>query len=999
MDRLLRAVLVVLLGALPSLAQPCRVHGTVVDAVTRAPLVGAHVTLTAGADTTPARRQATVATGSFAFGGLARGPYRLRFSMVGYEAVTLDTLVSGEEVRVGAITLRQAPIVMPEVTVVATIPPVEQVGDTLQYNSQAYKVKEDATAEELVARLPGVTVQNNTVTAQGETVGQVLVDRRRFFGDDPMVALRNLPAEVIDKIQVYDKLSDQAELTGFNDGQTTRTINIVTRTDRRQGRFGRVVGAAGSDSRYQVSGSVNRVQQQRRIVVLGQSNNVNEQNFTTQDFLGAMSGGGSGGRSGGGGFGGPGGGRGGRGGGGMGGPGGPGGPGGGGAGGSGGGGRSGSGGGPAGAQSGINATHALGLQYTDTWGTGLDADGSYFVDRTHNRRDQQTYREYYLTADTSQYYREANLNRATNLNHRASFRAEWALDSTNEVIFTPRLSVQSNTSRSQSDGLSWLEDQTLTSTSQSTNHTDVDGYSGSGQLVFRHRFARRGRTVSLQSSANLSDRQNDRYLQSSEQYNGAAPATSTVDQWARTLTDGHGLAASLAYTEPVGAVGQARFNYEVSSTHGDTDKRSYSANDSSGAYDLYYPAMSNVVSSGYLTHHVDAGYQVRRTALNMTLGLGLQSASLAADRTFPTQVKTRKAFWNLMPTASVQWGLSRRNSLQFMYRTATNPPAVGLLENTVDNTNPLQLSAGNPDLRPDYTQSMTLRYAKTQMQSMSSVFLMLSGSFTQDYIGTSLVVAGRDSVLEGGLTLKEGSQLSRPENLGTQRSLRVLGTCSRPVTRIRCTVNLNTGASYGRTPTRVNGARDEAATYSVTGGANLASNISRDLDFVVSYNANLDARQSTSGSQSVSRYVTHTISARCSWVAPGGITLRSDSRSQVYGRSQTSSDGNHTMWDLSLGKKLLRSGRGELAVQGHDLLQQGPSVSQSLGAGYAQEQRSNSLGRYVMVAFTYRLSAFPERRGSRRWGPDGRPPDVPPADMPPPNAPPPDTPPPEAPPP
>ena len=140
-----------------------------------------------------------------------------------------NIILTGKDLDLGILYLSQRAILMGEYVVNGLVPPVVQVGDTLQFNSKAFKLNVDASAEDLVSRLPGVTVENNTVKAQGEEIAQVFVDGKRFFGDDPMIALRNLPAEVIDKIQVYDKLSDQSELTGFNDGQTTKTINIFSR--------------------------------------------------------------------------------------------------------------------------------------------------------------------------------------------------------------------------------------------------------------------------------------------------------------------------------------------------------------------------------------------------------------------------------------------------------------------------------------------------------------------------------------------------------------------------------------------------------------------------------------------------------------------------------------------------------------------------------------------------------------------------------------------------
>ena len=200
-----------------------------------------------------------------------------------------------------------------EVVVKGKIVSAEQKGDTLQFNADAFKVNRDAQAEDLLKKMPGVDMTGGTIKVQGETVQEILVDGKPFFGDDPTIALRNLPAEVVAKIEIFDRQSDQSQFTGVNDGNTTKTINIVTRADKRNGQFGKVYAGVGTAGTYAAGGSVNIFDGERRISVIGQSNNINQQNFSSQDLLGVQgSSGGGGGR---GGRGGRGGGRGGRGGG------------------------------------------------------------------------------------------------------------------------------------------------------------------------------------------------------------------------------------------------------------------------------------------------------------------------------------------------------------------------------------------------------------------------------------------------------------------------------------------------------------------------------------------------------------------------------------------------------------------------------------------------------------------------------------------------------------
>src|SRR5690606_2917827 len=280
----------------------------------------------------------------------------------------------GEAVDLGRIALADDVVALDEAVVEAVQERVILRGDTTAYNAAAFQVNPDANAEDLVAKLPGVVVQDGEVQAEGEAVRRVLVDGEEFFGDDPTAALRNLPAEIIQEIQVFDRQSDQARFTGFDDGNEEKTINVVTRADRRNGQFGRVHGGAGLDGRYNAGAAVNVFDGSRRITLLGLSNNVNQQNFASEDLAGVL--GGSGGRRGG---------RGGRGGGARGaGP------------------RGGGGDGVdprsylVGERGGLNTTHALGVNYTDRLGDRVRLNGSYFLNHTGNDTESSLDRTYFL---------------------------------------------------------------------------------------------------------------------------------------------------------------------------------------------------------------------------------------------------------------------------------------------------------------------------------------------------------------------------------------------------------------------------------------------------------------------------------------------------------------------------------------------------------------------------------------------------------------------------
>ena len=330
MKRLLSILHVVLALALSSsvMAQTYKVTGKVTER-NNSPIPGAVVSLISAKDSTQRLSVLTDGSGNFAIGANPAS-YKLRVSILGFQDVNQDITITSRLQNVGSIALRKKMEVLDEITIEGQKTPVVQKGDTTEMSAAAYKVNVDANAQDLVQKMPGVTIENGTIKAHGEDVKRVLVDGKNYFGEDASMALQNLPAEVIDKVQIYNKLSDQAEFTGFDDGNSSKVMNIVTRSDRRKGENGTVTLGHDNTDKYVANGRLNIFRGDRKITLTGGSNNINQQNFSTQDFLGAMGGGGGGG------------------------------------------GRRGGGGGSnfIGRQSGINTSHGVGLNYTDYIGKG-----------------------------------------------------------------------------------------------------------------------------------------------------------------------------------------------------------------------------------------------------------------------------------------------------------------------------------------------------------------------------------------------------------------------------------------------------------------------------------------------------------------------------------------------------------------------------------------------------------------------------------------------------
>ena len=695
-----------------------------------------------------------------------------------------------------------------QVEVIGNAIQAEQKEDTVQFLAKGFKTNIDATAEELITKIPGVVREDGVIKTQGEEVKNILVDGKQFFGEDPDIALKNLPAELIEKIQIYDRMSDQAQFTGFDDGQSTKTINIITRQDRQRGQFGKLYAGYGTDDRYLSGGNLNLFSQERRIALIGLVNNINQQNFSAQDLLGIS--GNRGNRQ----FGSPGG--------------------------RGGGGYSGRGGGQSenflvGGQEGNTDTYSFGLNYIDSWGKDLNLNGSYFYNYTNNANDQLINREYYANRENSQFYSENSNSSAKNFNHRINLRLEYNIDTLNSVFITPKLYFQDNSSLSKLLGSNYLNSN-LSSSIDNLNNAENNGYNLSNELLFRHRFEHIGRTISLNVTTGLNSKTTERDVFSMNKFFGAGRANEdTTDQKTNQLTNGFNISSNLVYTEPVGESGQIQTNFTVNFNKNKSDKRTNSYSSITQLYDNLDSLLSNEYQNNYTTLRGGVSYRFRTEVLNFSTGLSYQQSLLKGEQIFPSAGTLKKDYTRFLPNARIQYKFSESSNLRFNYHANINPPSISQLQNTPDNSNALFLKNGNPELDEEYSHRISVRYLSTNLQTGSSFFAMIFFNYINNPINNTTINVSQDTLLPTGIFLRKGTQLTYPINFDHSYSLRSFMNNGFPIDLIKCNLNLNTSFNFSLTPGQINEIKNLSKSYSVSQGLMLNSNISEAIDFRISY--------------------------------------------------------------------------------------------------------------------------------------------------------------------
>lgn len=921
------AVLIFSLACISARSQDIRLKGKLTDKTDKSPIAGATIKLTSQRDSTKVRQLITDQSGAFEIGNLNAGGYTLRISYSGYEIIEQRINIQASNVTPLSFTIAKVATDLGEVSIVSKAAPVKQKSDTTEFSASQFKVNPDATAEDLIKKLPGIVIdKQGNVTTMGEAVRKVTVDGKDFFGDDATAALKNLPADVIDKIQVFDKLSDQAQLTGFDDGNSVKTVNIVTKSGIKNGQFGRIYTGFGTDGRYTAGGNVSFFKNNRRISLVGNFNNINQQNFASQDLLGVTS---SAGGGGGGGRGGP------------------------------GGGNFGGGGSDfnVGQASGISKTNSAGINFSNVYAKKLTLSGSYFFNNSSNANESVVNTETF--GDTTNQFSIEKSNSVTkNTNHRLNLRIEYKIDSANSLFIIPSVSFQKNSSSSLSTLQYYEGAGDSISNSRTNGSSDRHGYNIRNNIMFRHSFPKRGRSLSLGFNTTWNKNDGESITDSKYRfYKNGIITDSLQNRLSDNNTNGYTIGGNISYTEPIGKKGQLQFEYRPSVQKNKADQQTFSYDGQK--YSMFDTTLSNRFDNTITTHNAGISYRLNQSRdEQLSFGVNFQTAKLESERIFPTTTSVDQSFTTILPNAMWRKKISTNANIRVFYRASTNFPSVTQLQDVVNLSNPLRVSSGNPDLDQSYTHFVSGRYSYTNSKTSRSFFANLLLQTASDYITNATYIPQQDSVIQQNIVLKARTQLTKPVNLDGYKSLRTFFTYSMPLKFIKTTLNLSAGFSYSKLPGLVNYQKTMTDSYGYNGGVVLASNISQYVDFNVSYNINLNESKTNTSNNTNSKYVNQGIGVQANLLSKKGWFLQNDISGNIYSGLSAGLNQSYWLWNAAIGKKFLKNNAGELKLSVFDLLKQNQSITRTVGNADIVDVQTKVLQQYFMLTFTYSLKNF-----------------------------------------
>jgi hypothetical protein len=911
------------------------VKGKLVDTAAKQPLSEATVSVISTKDSSLVSYTLSNKQGSFEIKDLDLGDYRILVSFQGYQTFGKEFSIAASKrlLDLGEIKMEKEYKALGEV-IVTDDAPIKIKNDTVEFKSSAFKTKPNATVEDLLKKVPGMQVdKDGTVKTQGEQVQKVYVDGKEFFGTDPKLATKNLTADMVESVQVFDDMSEQAKFSKIDDGSRQKAINIKLKKDKKKGYFGRILAGAGSDSRYETNFSLNHFNGDEQLSLLANANNINKQGFSFSDIVTAM-----------GGFQGMGGGVGAKaaldgmqtm-------------------------GTRGSFGGMFGNTSssgGISRSFATGLNYNNYVATKLKIGSNYFFSNSKNKTEKDIFRQTFFQNDSTTEMNEKYFSNSTNQNHRFNIRMEWQIDSMNSFLYTPSLTLQHSESGSDDTTTTYsvipsLKYLSITGFAKNTN--ERDGVSLNNNFLFRHRFRKIGRTITVGWSNSYNQSDGDGfYISSNIFYNpdSSVDRTFNQDRNSQQKTYTHNNVVSSSYTEPIGKDKLLELNYAYTNNRNTSDKKTYDYDAGSGKYNVLNLPLTNYFKNLFEANRVGLNFRVQKKKYNYQLGTAIQLSRLESRSHLATTGKdsiSRNEYKNFFPVANFNYQVNRSKSFRFRYNGRTNQPSLSQLQNVLDQSNSLQWRIGNPELKQEFNHNLNLGYNTFDILTFKFIAANLSFSTTSNKI-----VNSTDSVARG-------IQLIKPVNLDGAFNTSSFVTFGLPFKNKKLkgsSINFTNSILYNKDVSLLYKQKNIGKTITITQGAGVNFNLLKEkLDLGVNMNISYYNVKYSVNTSLNETYFTKTFSADISYTFLTSIILSSDFDYYVNSGRSNGFNESIPLWNASLAKQLFKNKNAEIRLSVNDILNQNQSITRTNSDNYIEDTRTNVLRRYFMISFLFNLN-------------------------------------------
>lgn len=926
MKKIILGMVLLLVGTVSSIAQTknITVTGTVIEADTKQPILQASVRLLALPDSTFAAGVATLSNGRFTLPKVAAGKYVLNVTYIGLQSqfIPVQLAANTPNKNMGTIALESDAILLQEAVITAEAPPVTVKADTIEYAASAYRVPEGSMLEELVKKLPGAEVsEDGTITINGEEIKKIMVDGKEFFTDDPKVAMKNLPVNMVEKVKAYNKKSDMARITGIDDGDEEAVLDLTVKKGMKDGWIGNLIAGYGNKDRYEANGMISRFQDNSSFSVVGSLNNTN--NKGASEFGDAGQGLDRGGSAG----------------------------------------------------SGITTARSLGVNFARD-SKKIQVGGNVQYGYSDNDAQSKSTSERFLGEESS-YSNSTNASRRKRHDVRADFRLEWRPDSMTTIIFRPNASY----SRTEANSSSWSETRNnsyeLVNDKNSNTFSKSNNVSFNGRLEAFRKLNNYGRNISLRANFGYSDGETNSENISETSFFETDP--DSIVAWERTTdrnNDSRNWSVSASYTEPVFKNHFVQLRYEYAhrkrlseSLVSDPDSIEVMPNG-------YVESLSSRVENFYDTHSIDASIRGIHPKMMYSAGITVIPQSSRSETSIgpnsSSQLPTQNVT-NFAPSVMFRYMFNKQHILMLRYRGRSSEPNIEDLQQVIDQTDPLNIRYGNPNLKPSFTHNVMMFYNKYVPEYMRSY------SFNLFYTNTQNSVANRTSY-----DPKTGGTISQRVNVNGNWNARGYFSFNTPLKNKKFTISANTNAqfrdqvSYTSVDSKSNELQEGelSTTHNLLLGERIVGSYRADkfdmsLNASVNYNLTKNNKQVNSNRETFDYY----LGGNTNITLPWNLYISTDINYRIKDGYSGDFNANETIWNAQISKNFLKN-KATLRFKIYDILKEQSNLSRSITETMMRDTEYNTLGSYFMVHFVYRLNTLGgkevRRQGFGPGGPGGR---------------------------
>ncbi|MBC7889999.1 MAG: outer membrane beta-barrel protein [Ferruginibacter sp.] len=922
-----------------------QIKGTVIDSATQKPIDRAIVGLVVKSDEADTTYTFTDEKGQFTISPVPSASFSLIFSTVNYQPLAKFIPVTQpvKTINAGIITLAERAKLLDEVTVISS--PIVIKEDTIEYRADAFKVKENAMTEDLLKKLPGITVdKDGNVKAQGKDVTKVRVNGKDFFGGDVKTATRELPANIIDKVQVIDDYGDQATVSGIKEGDPEKIINLQIKKDKNRGFFGRATVGAGKEDRYQASFNGNYFNNQQQISLFANSNNTNQSLFNFGS-MGANRGMGSmmkmgqsmmndmGGTS---------------------------------------------GlmnamqngdqsfiGGSQNSNAGITTSNSVGINFRDQWGKKLGVYGSYSFSHRNNAALQYTSAQNFFQ-DGSFINNQENNSLTRGDNHRFFFNLEYQADSLNYLKISPSVSYASNNSDSKTK-FDYFETNGIKTTDGLNNnlsHSTTPNISAN--ILFNHKFRKRGRNFSanlnLGNSASNSDQDTKNITNT---YVNPATIINRF-QFIDQQNDNHNYGIRLTFSEPISSIRSLDIAASHSLNYARNDKKTYDVDPVTGNQS-FLSFLSNDYENNFYNNRVGISLRTTLKKYNYTLGISMQPVSQQGNSITKDSVYRPVNRVNIFPIARFAYNFSKSKTLNINYSGNASQPSFSQLQDVLDISNQQSVTKGNPNLKPAINHNVNVSFNNFNFVTGKVIFANITLSTIRNQIVNNTINRGNT-----------GAQLSIPENVNGYYNAMGFYTYSRPYKNRKYILTLSGNINFNHNVNLVDSIRNIGQNIIASQGINVEYNYKTwlQLGMGASYRLNDVKYKNPAGKQvSLLRNTSSnawTLNSNISIDIPKNWVLLYDFDYVINNGLSNSVSRNIAILNASIEKQLFKKKNGIVKLSAYDIFNQNTNISRTVNANAITDTRTNRLARFFMLTFTYRIQKFkgqqPQPQGFRAMG-------------------------------